>query len=198
MSIARTTDLLVPPVTAQELEDFAVIPASDPSVPGVLLSATSAVFRFLGYDLVAREWVLTHWDWPVNGTRTWPTLSRQNYSLEREIALPYGNILSVESVEVYGVPVTNFIRRDRAIILPQGLAREDYKENAEPAIVVKYTAGYGATNADVPGAVRQALLMVASFLYEHRGACDGMQALQRSGAAEMLQPHVNPSNVVVM
>jgi uncharacterized phiE125 gp8 family phage protein len=198
MTIARTTDPLVPPVTAQELEDFAVIPASDPSVPGVLLSATSAVFRFLGYDLIAREWVLTLWDWPQFGANTYPNLSRRPNTLGREIALPYGNVLSVESVDIYGDELTNFIRRDRAIILPIGLAREEYKENADPAIVVKYTAGFGATSADVPGEIRQGVLMVAAFLYEHRGHCDALDLVKRSGAAEMLQPWVNPSNLVVM
>jgi hypothetical protein len=198
MTTARTTDPLVPPVTAEDLEDFAVIPATDPAVTGTLLSATGAVFRYLGFDLIAREWTLTLWDWPVLGTRSYLTLGKPTSELDREIDLPYANLLSVESVELYGEEVTDFIKRDRAIIIRRRFLQEDYKRNESPAIKVTYTAGYGPTADDVPGEIKQAILMVASFLYEHRGACDVMDAIGRSGAAEMLQPYVNPSNVVVM
>ena len=196
---AKTNDALNPPVTEQELADFAALPTGDdPAVNGVLIAATSMVVRFLERDLVARDWVLTLWDWPYVGTRSFPEVSRRNSYLSREIALPFANLLSVDSVELYGQQVTNFIKRDDSIILPEGAQFDRYKDNTDPAIRVSYRAGYGESTEDVPEAVRQAILMMVALMYETRGDCDASQALIRSGASEVLAPFVSPRKMAVM
>ena len=47
---AKTTDPVIAPVTASDLADYLVLDASDPVLDGILVAATSAVVRFLGYD----------------------------------------------------------------------------------------------------------------------------------------------------
>ena len=195
----RTTDTLVPPVTAQELADWLVISNTDPLIPGVLISATDATIRYIGYDLITREWELTHWDWPTTGTVSRPSVSRQDYYHDRLIKLPYSNLLSVEDVKLYGTSTTNFIAREDAIILTTpNVAIDSQQNNAEPAIFVQYKAGYGATAQDVPAPIRQAILMVAAYIYEHRGECAADMAVLKSGARDMLVPYINPSRLATV
>ena len=49
-------------------------------------------------------------------------------------------------------------------------------------IEIQYTAGYGATEDNVPVLLRQGMLQVIAHLYEHRGDSPD-QALLASGAA---------------
>lgn len=181
---AKTTDPLVSPVTNAEAANFIGVDDTDPLLLGLLLSATDAVIRAIQFDLEPRDWTLTLWDWPTVGTRTRPNLSRPAYEFKREIDLPYAALISVTSVTSYGEPVTDFIQRETSIVLSRGLARETYADNEDPALVIAYRAGMDP----VPEPIRQAILMVAAFLFEHRGACDGQEALWRSGAKSMLTP----------
>ena len=182
---AVTADPVVSPVTASELEAWLGLPAADPNSALLLASATSAVIGYIGRDLLTREWVLTHWDWPVWGTMTPRSLGAQVGDFAREINLPYGPAQSVESVTSYGEALTEFTVRDEAIIV-FGVGRNGLNEF--PALVVAYTAGFGDTPADVPDAIKQAILQLAAFQYEHRGSCDSIMAMSKSGAAELLTP----------
>ena len=181
---ARTNDPLVSPVTNAEAADYIGVDDNGPLLPGILLSATDAVIRLIQFDLEPRDWTLTLWDWPIVGTRTRPNLSRPAYEFKREIELPYAALISVASVSAYGEPVTDFVQRENSIVFDRGLARETYADNEDPAIVVEYRAGFDP----VPEPIKQAILMVAAFLFEHRGACDGQEALWRSGAKSLLVP----------
>lgn len=176
---------VVSPVDAAQLEAWLGLPSTDPNSALLLSSATSAVIGYIGRDLLTREWVLTHWDWPVWGTMTPRSLGAQVGDFAREITLPYGPAQSVESVTSYGEPLTEFTERDDAIVT-FGVGRNGLNEF--PALVIEYTAGFGDTAADVPDAIKQAILQLAAFQYEHRGSCDAIMAMQKSGAAELLTP----------
>lgn len=182
---AKTTDPLVSPVTASELADWVGVDSSDTLLAPLLLSATDAVIRFLGYDLEPREWTLTLWDWPAFGTRTWPNLVPAPYYLAREINLPYGAVQSVSFVEIYGQATALYTVRNDSLVLEQGVPYERYKDNTDPAIEVTYTAGLVPISASITDAIK----MLAAFMYEHRGACDVMEGMARSGAAMLLQPY---------
>ncbi len=190
---ARTSDPLASPVLAADLAEYLGVDATDPLLPGVLLSATDSVIQFLGYDLEPRDWTLTLWDWPYSGTKTWPNLSPSPHSLDRVIPLPYAALISVTSVEVYGSVTTDYVSRYSALVFNAGIPRDEYKSNTDPAIVVNYRAG----RDPVPEAINQAIMALAAFRYEHRGECDANESLTKSGARDMLKPWVSPCNVVV-
>lgn len=181
----KTTDQLVSPVTASELADWVGVDSADTLLPPLLLSATDAVIRFLGYDLNPRQWTLTLWDWPAVGARTWPNLVPAPYYLAREINLPYGAVQSVSLVEVYGQATALYTVREDSLVVEQGVPYERYKDNTDPALVVTYTAGLEPITPSITDAIK----MLAGFLFEHRGACDVMDGLTRSGAAMLLQPY---------
>ena len=188
---ANTNDPLVSPVNNTEAADFIGVDDTDPLLSGLLLSATDAVIRSIQFDLEPRDWTLTLWDWPILGTRSRPNIGRPSYEFKREIELPYAALLSVISVTAYGEPVTDFIQRETSIVFKRGLARETYADNEDPAILVEYRAGFDP----VPEPIRQAIIMVAAFLFEHRGACDVQEALWRSGAKSLLVPWMKQSVV---
>lgn len=191
---AKTSDPIALPVSIQELVDWLVLPSMDPTLLPILRSATEAVIQHLGYDLLARDWVLTHWDWPTIGTATRPTLSGQNGELAEEIALPFANLISVGVVEIFGVASTNFTARTESLVFnPLNLIYDE----GQPSLVVNYRAGYGEDESDIPDSVKQAIIQAAAFNFENRGGCDAQDALKKSGAANLLQPHVKPSNVVL-
>lgn len=184
---AVTTDATVSPVSIGDAVEFLGLPSGmgNPVVDSLLLAATDAVVSFTGKDLLTREWTLTHWDWP-----TWGTLARRNVGMptgdyRREIELPYATTANVLSVESYGEAVTEFEARDASIIIG-GTGQSG--GNDDPAIVVVYEAGFGPDASDVPAAIRQAVLMHAAWLYEHRGECDADMGIIRSGAASLLAP----------
>ena len=195
---ARTNDALVPPITLQELADWLVVEVTDPILQAVSISATDATIQYLGYDLLEREWTFTAWDYPFSGTKALPQVSRPTYIYDQLIALPYANLLAVESVELFGMLTSQFIERSDSIVLtnPKILV-QDYRGNTAPAIEVVYKAGYGQDPSDVPAVVRQAIIMAAAYLYEHRGECAAGEALRKSGAAELLNPYINPRRMAI-
>lgn len=178
---------LLPAIETSELADFIAVPTSDTTLPIVALMATGMAVEFLQSELRTRRRTLIYPEWPVIGTPTFPSLSKQNYGGQFVIDLPYAQLVSVEEVELYGESTTDYeIRptKQAAIILPPNILT-----GPEPAIKVVYDAGFGAAVADVPRPIQLGILMLAAFLYEHRGSCDADQALKRSGAYQQLYPH---------
>lgn len=182
---ATTSDPIVSPVDVSTFADWIGQDPSDPLLPMLLGQSTASVIRYIGRDLIARDWTLTHYDWPVYGTLVPGSIGPSPGDYRREIALPYANLLSVASVELYGEVTTAFIERSESIILD---ASAVITPSADPAIVVQYRAGYGETAADVPNEAKLGIMQLAAFNFEHRGDCDALQAMNRSGAAQTLTP----------
>lgn len=182
-----TNDALVLPVTASELADWAKLDDSDPAITVALYAATSAVISFLSLDLIQRTWTLTHEDWPTVGTVKTPSLSPQVAGYKTVIDLPYANLISITSVEVNGEAYTDYreVKGKPAKLRFDSVAWHD---SDNPAIEVVYEAGYGATTDDVPAPIKQAILMAASYMYNHNGMCDAGDMLTMSGAKQVLIP----------
>lgn len=185
-----TMDALVSPATAQELVDWARLDSDDPKIESSLLVATRLVISFLKLDLLPRTYTLTYEDWPIVGTVSGGILSQQNYALKSRIELPYANTISITSVTVNGVALASTEYRiikgkpDRIQFDQFGYSTSD-----NTALEVVYTAGYGATFADVPVPIIQAVVMVAGYVHTHAGGCDMASAVKSSGASELLTPY---------
>ena len=188
--IAETQAATVSPVTLAAALEFASLPGpTDPLMDSLLVAATDAVINYIGFDLIAREWTLTHWDWPTYGTLAARNLGRPTGAFAREISLPYARNANVVSVTSYGEAQLTFTNRGRSIVL-RGSGRDGF--NDDPALVVVYEAGFGPDASDVPAQIKQAILMLAAWLYEHRGQCDAADGIQKSGAASFLTPWRRP------
>lgn len=182
--IATTSDALISPVSAQSLADWLKMDdASDPILPSLLLSATDCVINWIQRDLLIREWQVTYHDWPHkrqgrNLHYGWP-------GYQDGLELPYTQLVSVESVTVYG----ELLDTEDYEIINGNPAKVRFKKLAQvgdgPAIVVNYKAGF----EDVPQAIKKAIVMIAAYMHAHAGSCDASAAMSKSGAAVMLHPY---------
>lgn len=166
----------VSPVTVADLATFIGVDASDPLLAGMLQAATDAVIRYINIDLLQREWVGIV---PVPPSERLQ-LSPSVYEWPR-FELPYTGLVSVESVTGNGNEVMDYdLEANRR---PARITVFGWDQLSE--IRIEYTAGM----ASVPAAIKTAIMMAASFLYDHRGGCDADDALKKSGAAGLLKPY---------
>jgi hypothetical protein len=163
----------VSPVTAQEFADFVGVSASDPLISGLLQAATDAAIGYINQDLLQREWV---------GIVPVPGLARLQLSPyidpPNTFELPYTALVSVENVTANGGEAMQYTLQDQR--RPAKITVHGWDFLSE--IKIEYTAGM----ANIPVAVKSAIMMIAAFLYDHRGGCDASDAIKKSGAANLL------------
>jgi hypothetical protein len=167
----------VTPVTVSQFAEFASADPCDPLLQAMLEAATDAVIQYIGRDLVPREWVAIE---PAPALLTELQLSPHEPP-SNTFDLPYTNLISVVSVTANGgqaMPYQLQPQRRPAKITVQGW---DYISD----LVVQYVAG----TEEIPNAVRTAIMMVAAFLYDHRGGCDAQDGIKKSGAAMLLRSY---------
>lgn len=183
---ATTQDPLVSPVPTADLAAFlGDVTGQNALLDSLLLTATDTAIRYTGRDLLTRTWVAQWWEWPTVGTPISPSLARASYRFQQDITLPYATVADDVTVEVDGESVTEgFVVRTNTVFFRDPPALVGLSE--QPALRIEYKAGYGPVNDDVPQAIRTAITMLAAFLFEHRGECDAMEAVKRSGAAGLL------------
>ena len=184
--IAVTNDELISPVSTQELADWLKMDDnSDPLLAGLLLSATQCVIDWMQRDLLPRDWSVTYNDWPkprqgVQLKYGWP-------GYQDSVDLPYTQLVSVDSVTVYGQA---FATEDY-LILAGNPAQVRFKNffsqpiTDSPAIVITYRAGFDV----IPQSIKTAITMIAAYMHQHAGACDASEAMTKSGAATLLHPY---------
>ncbi|MFV1191175.1 hypothetical protein QML34_28610, partial [Klebsiella pneumoniae] len=125
--------------------------------------------RYINQDLLSREWV-----------GIVPALEPTRLQLspyndpKTTFELPYTALISVESVTGNDSETLEYtLQADRR---PAKIAIVGWDYLSE--IRIEYTAGMNF----VPGAIKTAIMMIASFIYDHRGGCDAEDALKKSGA----------------
>jgi uncharacterized phiE125 gp8 family phage protein len=164
------------PVTAAELAQFIGVASDDALLDGMLIAATDAVIRYINQDLIEREWV---------GIVPVPKSARLQLSPyvdpSTTFELPYTALLSVESVtgnDDEALEYTLESQRRPAKITVHGW---DFLSE----IRIEYTAGM----VSIPASIKSAIMMMAAYLYDHRGDCDADGGIKKSGAAMLLRPY---------
>jgi hypothetical protein len=170
------------PVSAADLaEHLKLFDDDDPTLAGYVEVASDMVREYIGKELIERDYILTYFRWPTVGTVNSQWLSRPMGAPQEYFILPYANLLDVVSVESGGEAIDYVIQGD-ALHIP-------YDDSGEsPALEIVYSAGYG-DEYDVPESVKQAILMLAGYLYNLSGSCDSYDALNKSGASLVLRAH---------
>lgn len=183
-----------PVITAAEFAAWVSVDDTDPLIPMLSISATSAIINYLEMELISRQRKVIHRQWPTIGTDTNPSLSRPNVFPACVIELPYSvAAVTIDASLIYGDAVTLEAVEDKPFVVP--IAEPTYStDDAETAIDITYTTGYADIDA-VPTDIKQAALTHAAYMYEHRGECDAMEGLKRSGAADLIKHY--KTNVVV-
>ena len=117
------------------------------------------------------------------------------------IELPRSPVQSVTSIKSFAddntattLAATNYyvdtVRVPARIVLRDGGSWPTDLRNAN-GIEVLYTAGYGASRADIPEPIRVAMLEYVTFMYEHRGDFERFPPPKPPMSLQMLlQPYV--------
>lgn len=199
----RTVAPASEPVTADDLRAHLRETSSglgDTEANGLIAEARELIEEDTGLALITQTWLLVLDRWPAAPEPWWDGV-RQMAITElsqpcRVVELPRYPLQSVSGVSVYdaagsatAVAVADVFdvdvyQKPGRLALKQGqtwpIALRDTN-----GVQITYVAGYGASGASVPAALKRAVLTVAAYLYAHRGDdCDMGDAL--AGVASIL------------
>ena len=184
----RTTDPLISPVDGATLADF-IGDDYDPEYGNPLidqlnLAATQMCIKYTGMELLDRDYTLTMDRMPerqsgyfgvsiLAALRAW------------WINLPVYPVIDISVITVGG----DSVLADAEIDLASTPARVRIPSAGLGDVVIQYKAGHADPDY-IPPSILTGIMMLAAYLYEHRGACDATDAMHKSGAADMWAPHV--------
>jgi uncharacterized phiE125 gp8 family phage protein len=156
----------VEPVSLAEAKAFLRLDdaSEDAFVSTLIAAARLHIEGTTGRALGAQSWRVVRDDWPKDGV----------------IALPVGPLLSLSAITAYdangtstSVPLAQFLPETSA--MPARINLPDTLKGApalrrRAAIEIDYVAGFGTTAANVPVDLKQAVLVLIGYWFEHRDA----------------------------
>ena len=188
MSNRRTTDPSIEPVTAEQLDahlrgDGVLASEEGEFLNSLIESAREYIEEFTSRALITQTYTLVMDTWPTvkGGDLGWwdgvrqgsITMDQQSY-----VELPIAPLQSVTSVTTFDddnsssvFSSSNYfldtITQPGQLILNTGTVWPIFTRTRR-GIEIVYTAGYGTAATDVPGALKQAILQLATHWYENR------------------------------
>ena len=163
MPLVLTSGPAAEPVTVAEAKAYLRVDgnAEDALIASLILTSRLHIETALGIALMTQSWTLVLDDWPRRGA----------------VEIPVQPVQSIQSVRVRDragnvttSPETDYILDGTSVpprLVPaQGGWPKPSRSIA--GIEIALTAGYGGGPADVPGPIRQALLLLTAHWYEHR------------------------------
>ncbi len=150
------------PVSLAEAKAFLRLDdgAEDGLVTTLIGAARLHVEGITGRALLAQRWRVVLDQWPENG----------------QVKLPVTPFISVAQINAYDVdgmahtvPLVQFSSEPDRLILPRVLGGVPVLRGRH-AIEIDYVAGFGTEPEDVPADLRQALLVLVAYWFEHRDA----------------------------
>lgn len=157
----RTTDAATEPVSSSEFKTFARIDGTDEDT---LITALLKTARQMAEDYCERSFI----------TQTWKLYGN---NFPDEILLPRGKAISITSVKYSTTTAldstfTDYnasLQNDIGVIVPtESVTWPDTESEFPNSLEVIYTAGYGANASDVPEAIKTAIKLICSDLFENR------------------------------
>ena len=187
----------VEPVTVAEVREYLRLEddGDDATLELLIASAREQFEAISGRALINQKWRLTLDHWPSGGGEPWWDGVKQGAVSDLvasgrpgRLTLPVYRLQSVDSIATDGkaIDVDKFIvdtEQEPGRLVPKAGATWPVALQRANAIVIEYTAGYGAAPEDVPAALRLGILQFVAYLYENRGDCPAEEAMRKSGAA---------------
>lgn len=172
-----TDDDLASPVSAVELAVYLGLIDDDASgapqeamLEGLLLAATQAVIDFTNVEVVQRSW-----------TAKWDRYPERN--------VPYGGLAPIAALGAWWVTLPRW-----PVVSVDSVSADSWTAHLqtgrveltgpETPLVIEYQAGYD----QAPAWAKEAIKLIAAYLYDHRGECDASDAITKSGAKALLWP----------
>ena len=168
------------PVSLAEARAFLKVDdtAEDGLITTLIGAARLHVEGVTGRALLAQGWRLVLDDWPQGGA----------------VRLPVTPFLSMGAITAYdvegnphAVPLAQFRDEPERLILPRTVAGMPLLRERQ-GIEIDYVAGFGTEAGNVPADLRQALLALVGYWFEHRDAVivAGSGAVVPSGFERMV------------
>lgn len=187
-SLTRATEPAVEPVTLSEAKAHLRVDITDDDslISAIIKAAREFCEEYLDRTLVHTQWTMSvdrfPWEFELprppmaqSGTTTATVVT---YTLETQATAT----LDTAEYRVDRAATPGVIRTVYAGTWPGHL----YDENA---VSVTWWGGYGADGTSVPAAIRSAVLMLVSHLYEHRTAVAPSMAEVPLGVKALLDTH---------
>jgi phage conserved hypothetical protein, phiE125 gp8 family TIGR02215 len=188
MALVMTSAPASEPVTVAEAKAHLRVDgvAEDTLIASLILTSRLHIEAALGLALVTQSWRLQLDRWPD----------------PRDVELPLRPLQSVDEVRVVSeagdptiIAASQYLV-DVASVPPRLVRRNGLPQPGQVArgIEIDFTAGYGIAAADVPGPIRQALLLLVAHWYEHRDPIEVGSADMAipSAISELLAPFKVP------
>ncbi|HEV7344795.1 MAG TPA: phage head-tail connector protein [Devosia sp.] len=150
------------PVSIAEAKAFLKVDdvAEDALIATLIGAARLHIEGVTGRALLAQTWRLV--------LDCWPT--------DRQVRLPVTPFLAVTEINAYdvagvahAVPLAQFLSEPDRLLLPSTISGIPLLRERQ-GIEVDYVAGFGVDPEDVPADIRQALLHLVAYWFEHRDA----------------------------
>lgn len=171
------------PVSLAEAKAFLKVDdgAEDGLITTLIGAARLHIEGVTGRALLAQSWRVVLDDWPES----------------RVVKLPVTPFMAVTEITAYDaagaaheVPLAQFMSEPDRLLLPATVAGMPALRERQ-GIEIDYVAGFGAEPGDVPADIRQALLVLVAYWYEHRDAVivAGSGAVVPSGFERLMAAH---------
>lgn len=173
----------VEPVTLAQAKAFLKVDDSteDALITTLITAARLHVEGVTGKALIAQSWRINLDYWPA----------------DRVVKLPVRPLISITAITAYdgdgmahAIAAAQFFAEPARLLLPLNVAGMPVLRE-HGGIEVDYVAGFGATAADVPADVVQAMLVLIGYWFEHRDAVivAGSGAVVPSGFDRLVAAH---------
>ncbi|MBB5537388.1 head-tail connector protein [Rhizobium giardinii] len=183
MTIRELTPPIGEPLTLAETKAHLRLDsgAEDALISALIRTAREHLERETGLAFLTRSFRLYLDDWPRS----------------RVIQIVRGPVQTIEAVTVYdaaGMPgeidVSGFVLDGQARPARLVLPKQPAPGRAMHGIEIDFSAGFGATGADVPDTLKRAMLLHLALLYEFRGAVapDDQPAAVPAGYDRLIAP----------
>lgn len=150
------------PVSLAEARAFLKVDdtAEDALLTTLVGAARLHVEGITGRALMAQSWRVVLDAWPA----------------DRQAKLPVTPLMAVTEITAYDasgaghdIPLSQFLREPDRLLLPQTVSGMPVLRERQ-GIEMDYVAGFGTEPGDVPADIRQAILMLVAYWFEHRDA----------------------------
>ncbi|MFK4812753.1 hypothetical protein ACI3KW_21370 [Devosia sp. ZW T5_3] len=171
------------PVSLVETKGFLKVDdiADDALITTLIGAARMHVEGVTGRALLAQSWRVVLDAWPES----------------RVVKLPVSPFIAVTEINavdgagaLHAIPLAQFLGEPDRLLLPRSVAGMPLLRERQ-GIEIDYVAGFGTEPSDVPADIRQALLVLVGYWFEHRDAVivAGSGAVVPSGFDRLVAGH---------
>jgi len=170
----------------------------DTLLSGLTLAAQSYLRNLLGIEFSDSTWTVSYDCLPMRSDRWWDGIREgavsDLYGEQRYLECPVSPLQSVTSITFYdtannpnvvdsSIYYVDTLSNPGRAVLNFGQTWPSNVLRPAAGIEIVFVAGYGTSDPlAIPADLREALLAMVAYLFEHRGACDAATAYTRSAA----------------